>query len=105
MKILRTLPFLALTGAAVLVYGMVDAAIKDFESIDTNDLDDIKSIQNELARLYDVKILNDKLEATAQVRKTVLTVGGVEIKEAIDILENRLEQLVKKNRSKKKNKK
>ena len=53
----------------------------------------MKRLQNELARLSDLKILNDKRESTSQVKNIDLTIDGVEINELISDLEEELIRL------------
>lgn len=103
MSLLKALPIFALVGTAIVVAGKAAIDLmedeNDYKSNEKNPtqvIEKIKDIQNELARLHDLKMLNDKRESTGQLRKTEITVGGVEINTAISTLEEEIARLTKK---------
>jgi len=105
MSVLRALPTVAMVGAAGLVtLGILKLIDKVFDDeIESQDEQDAKSVmkkmkrvQNELARLSDLKELNDRRESTGQVSKTTLQIDGVDIDEIILGLTENLERLTKK---------
>jgi lysyl-tRNA synthetase class II len=89
--------------AGLLVAGIakaIDEIIEDDYRTDEDDakavLQKMKKLQNELARLSDIKELNDRRESTGQVNKTSIQVEGVEINELIVTLTEELDRLTKK---------
>jgi hypothetical protein len=102
MSLLKVLP-------AVIAVGTVTAlavgVVTDFIMSDDMDIDEksttkeeiiieMRSIQNELARLSDLKMLNDRRESSSQVKNIELNVDGVEINKLISTLETELEDLM-----------
>jgi len=57
----------------------------------------MKKLNDELARLIDIKMLNDRRESTNQVESVELMINGVEVNELIHIIEEELNRLVKVN--------
>jgi len=101
MSLFKVLPaVIALGTVAVVAVGVVTDLIMS-DDMDYNQdentrkevLTKMKTLQNELARLSDLKILNDKRESTSQVKNIDLTVDGVEINELISQLEEELIRL------------
>jgi len=101
MSLLKVLPAIIAIGtvAAVAVGFATDLIMSDDmdyhqdENTKKDVLTKMKKLQNELARLSDLKILNDKREATAQVKNVDLMIDGVEINELISQLEEELIRL------------
>lgn len=99
------LPIVAFAGASALIAAGIATFIDEVmeDDIPKTDEKDAKSVlakmkrlQNELARLSDLKELNDRRESTKQVRKTSIEVDGVEINELIATLTEELERLTEK---------
>ena len=106
MSILRVLPAAALVGAAGIVALGVSKALDelfdddyDFTPNDEQDaklvMDKMIKVQNELARLSDIKDLNDRRESTGQLVKATIQVEGVEINELIASLTEEIDRLTK----------
>jgi len=101
MSLLKILPAVIALGtvAAVTVGVVTDLIMSDDMDYNTDEetkkevLTKMKTLQNELARLSDLKILNDKRESTSQVKSIDLMVDGVEINELINNLEEELIRL------------
>ncbi len=111
---MRLLPFLALGTVFVGAFVAVSALIYELNEVTDEDtppevLTKIKKVQNELARLYDLKLLNDKRESTGTIEKVELMVAGVEVTELLKTLDVEMDRLTAKYRTmtkktKKKNK-
>ena len=105
MSLLKIVPAVIALGtvAAVAVGVVTELLMSDFDEdihYDENTKKEVlakmKACQNELARFSDLKILNDKREATAQVKNVALMIGDVEINELIAQLEEELTRLTAK---------
>ena len=104
---LKILPFAALGLVAVGTFKVIEALLEDdFETYDETTPKQVqakmKRLNDELARLTDIKMLNDKREATNQVKAVDLMIDGVEINELIATIEEELNRLVKVNATLKK---
>lgn len=101
MSLFKVLPAVIALGtvAAVAVGVVTDLIMSDDMGYNQDEntrkevLTKMKTLQNELARLSDLKILNDKRESTSQVKNIDLMVDGVEINELISQLEEELIRL------------
>ena len=58
-------------------------------------IDKIKECQNELARLHDLKILNDKRESTGQIKKIDIMIDDLTLEETIKNYEDEISFLIK----------
>lgn len=98
------LPIAAFATASALAIGAIvkafDESFEDELRTDENDaqavLQKMKKLQNELARLSDLKELNDRRESTGQLTKATIQVEGVEINELIATLSEEMDRLTKK---------
>lgn len=54
----------------------------------------LKQLNDELARLIDIQILNEKRESTGQVSKAEIKIDGVELYELISLLEKRMKKVL-----------
>ena len=104
MSLLKFIPAVIAIGtvasiAAGAIVSLLDedtTAIKHDEQTKQDVLAKMKRVQNELARFSDLKILNDKREATNQVHTIELKIGDVEINELLAQLEEELHRLTAK---------
>ncbi len=104
MSLLKIIPAAIALGtvAAVAVGVATDLIMSDDMDYQVGEdnrkevLKKMKACQNELARFSDIKILNDKREATNQVLTIDLMIGNVEINELISQLEEELTRLTAK---------
>ncbi len=103
---IKLLPYAVLSIVAVGVFTVVESLFDD--SFETEHYDEetpkqvqskMKTLNDELARLTDIKMLNDRRESTNQVRTVEVTVDGVEVNELIATVETELNRLVKLNAS------
>jgi len=97
---LRILPIAALGAVALGALTIVTSLLEEDttpKKVDSPDYlkNKMKRINDELARLSDIKMLNDKRESTKQVSKVDLMIDGVEINELIQMLEEELSKVVK----------
>jgi len=99
---LRLLPFMAIGAVALGTFTIINTLLDDQENLDRYDEQNLKQVKakmkrinDELGRLVDIKMMNDKREATNQVSNAAITVDGVEINELIQKLEEELGRLVK----------
>ena len=99
MSLLKVLPaVIALGTVAAVAAGVVtdlimsDDTVEEVKNTTTKKevLTKMKNLQNELARLSDLKMLNDRRESTSQVKSIELNVNGVEIGDLISMLEAEL---------------
>jgi len=99
MSLLKALPaVIALGTVAAVAAGVVtdlimsDDTVEEVKNTTTKKevLTKMKNLQNELARLSDLKMLNDRRESTSQVKSIELNVNGVEIGDLIVMLEAEL---------------
>ena len=100
MSLLKIIPAIIALGTVAVATGVVteliisddDDYVED-ENTKKEVLGKLKRLQNELARLTDLKMLNDRREATSQVKSVDLMVDGIEINELISTLEADLYRL------------
>lgn len=96
MKLFRVASKLIVTGAILTLGKALIDTIENSLEEDVISIDEkIKNTQCELARLYDIVILNEKRESTKQVENITITINGVEINQAIIQLEKELNNLLK----------
>ena len=101
MSLLKVVPIaLAMVTVGAMALGAIVNSTEDtepdgFEETKQAVLDRMKQCQNELARLSDIKLMNDKREATKMVSNVELSIDGVEITELISKLEEELSRLTK----------
>ena len=104
MSLLKVVPIaLAMVTVGAIALGAISNSNKDTETdIDTANgfeetkqavLDRMKQCQNELARLSDLKVMNDKREATNMVSNIELSIDGIEITTVISDIEDELTRL------------
>ena len=102
---------LLVAGAGVALYG-ITAAIASYEDdIETEQKAQekeytakqiekrMKKINSELARLSDIKMLNDRRESTKQLKPITISIDGVDIDELMKTLEIELNSLVEQYRT------
>ena len=64
-------------------------------NLSVDDLDkDLKDIQTELGRLIDLKVVNDRFEATGMLHPITLSVDGIEISVKIQELTDRIDVII-----------
>ena len=96
MKLFRVASKLIVTGAILTLGKALIDTIENSLEEDVISIDEkIKNTQCELARLYDIVMLNEKRESTKQVENITITINGVEINQAIMQLEKELNNLLK----------
>ena len=89
MSLLKVIPVLTVIGVASLLISKTIKKRLDREKQNTQQLskqqiiDKIKECQNELARLHDLKILNDKRESTGQIKKIDIMIDDLTLEETI----------------------
>lgn len=99
MSLLKILPAVIALGTVAVIAVGVDLMMSDTTDISEDSvtkkevLTQMKQLQNELARLSDLKMINDKREATTQVNNIELNINGVEINELISTLSASLDSL------------
>lgn len=101
MSLLKVIPVLTIIGAASLLISKTIKKRLDREKQNTQQLskqqiiDKIKEYQNELARLHDLKILNDKRESTGQIKKIDIMIDDLTLEETIKNYEDEISFLIK----------
>jgi predicted RNA-binding protein len=101
MSLLKVIPVLTVIGAASLLISKTIKKRLDREKQNTQQLskqqiiDKIKECQNELARLHDLKILNDKRESTGQIKKIDIMIDDLTLEETIKNYEDEISFLIK----------
>ncbi len=101
MSLLKVIPVLTIIGAASLLISKTIKKRLDREKQNTQQLskqqiiDKIKECQNELARLHDLKILNDKRESTGQIKKIDIMIDDLTLEETIKNYEDEISFLIK----------
>ncbi len=101
MSLLKVIPVLTIIGAASLLISKTVKKRLDREKQNTQQLskqqiiDKIKEYQNELARLHDLKILNDKRESTGQIKKIDIMIDDLTLEETIKNYEDEISFLIK----------
>lgn len=101
MSLLKVIPVLTIIGAASLLISKTIKKRLDREKQNTQQLskqqiiDKIKECQNELARLHDLKILNDKRESTGQIKKINIMIDDLTLEETIKNYEDEISFLIK----------
>lgn len=101
MSLLKVIPVLTVIGAASLLISKTIKKRLDREKQNTQRLskqqiiDKIKECQNELARLHDLKILNDKRESTGQIKKIDIMIDDLTLEETIKNYEDEISFLIK----------
>src|SRR5574344_1231744 len=101
MSLLKVIPVLTVIGAASLLISKTIKKRLDREKQNTQQLskqqiiDKIKECQNELARLHDLKILNDKRESTGQIKKIDIMIDDLTLDETIKNYEDEISFLIK----------
>lgn len=101
MSLLKVIPVLTVIGAASLLISKTVKKRLDREKQNTQQLskqqiiDKIKECQNELARLHDLKILNDKRESTGQIKKIDIMIDDLTLEETIKNYEDEISFLIK----------
>lgn len=101
MSLLKVIPVLTIIGAASLLISKTIKKRLDREKQNTQELskqqiiDKIKECQNELARLHDLKILNDKRESTGQIKKIDIMIDDLTLEETIKNYEDEISFLIK----------
>ncbi len=101
MSLLKVIPVLTIIGAASLLISKTVKKRLDREKQNTQQLskqqiiDKIKECQNELARLHDLKILNDKRESTGQIKKIDIMIDDLTLEETIKNYEDEISFLIK----------
>lgn len=90
MSLMKVLTLGAVVGAVAL-YKYYEEQLEG-EQISREELmDEMKQIQQELGRLNDLKVLNDKFELTGQVEKIDLSINGVNVEERIEEMTGRID--------------
>jgi len=102
MKSFKLLPLAALGLVVVGTFKVIETLLNDnSENYDETTQKQVqakmKKLNDELARLTDIKMLNDRRESTNQVKSVELMIDGVEVNELISIIEEELDRLVKVN--------
>jgi len=94
MSILKLVPILAVgaVGIAALM-STYEEKIKNKEISRDDIVNEMKQIQNELARLIELNALNDRFEQTGQVEEINLDINGVSVGERIENLTKRIDVL------------
>ena len=101
MSLLKVIPVLTVIGAASLLISKTIKKRLDREKQNTQQLskqqiiEKIKECQNELARLHDLKILNDKRESTGQIKKIDIMIDDLTLEETIKNYEDEISFLIK----------
>lgn len=101
MSLLKVIPVLTVIGVASLLISKTIKKRLDREKQNTQQLskqqiiDKIKECQNELARLHDLKILNDKRESTGQIKKIDIMIDDLTLEETIKNYEDEISFLIK----------
>ena len=101
MSLLKVIPVLTIIGAASLLISKTIKKRLDREKQNTQQLskqqiiEKIKECQNELARLHDLKILNDKRESTGQIKKIDIMIDDLTLEETIKNYEDEISFLIK----------
>ena len=101
MSLLKVIPVLTIIGVASLLISKTIKKRLDREKQNTQQLskqqiiDKIKECQNELARLHDLKILNDKRESTGQIKKIDIMIDDLTLEETIKNYEDEISFLIK----------
>ena len=98
----KILPLAALGLVAVGTFKVIETLLDDnSENYEEPTQEQVqakmKKLNDELARLIDIKMLNDRRESTNQVESVELMINGVEVNELIHIIEEELNRLVKVN--------
>ena len=99
MSLLKVIPVLTIIGAASLLISKTVKKRLDRENTQQLSkqqiIDKIKECQNELARLHDLKILNDKRESTGQIKKIDIMIDDLTLEETIKNYEDEISFLIK----------
>lgn len=99
MSLLKVIPVLTVIGAASLLISKTIKKRLDRENTQQLSkqqiIDKIKECQNELARLHDLKILNDKRESTGQIKKINIMIDDLTLEETIKNYEDEISFLIK----------
>src|SRR5574344_100429 len=99
MRLLKVIPVLTIIGAASLLISKTIKKRLDRENTQQLSkqqiIDKIKECQNELARLHDLKILNDKRESTGQIKKIDIMIDDLTLEETIKNYEDEISFLIK----------
>ena len=99
MSLLKVTPVLTIIGAASLLISKTIEKRLDRENTQQLSkqqiIDKIKECQNELARLHDLKILNDKRESTGQIKKIDIMIDDLTLEETIKNYEDEISFLIK----------
>ena len=99
MSLLNVIPVLTIIGAASLLISKTIKKRLDRENTQQLSkqqiIDKIKECQNELARLHDLKILNDKRESTGQIKKIDIMIDDLTLEETIKNYEDEISFLIK----------
>ena len=99
MSLLKVIPVLTVIGAASLLISKTIKKRLDRENTQQLSkqqiIDKIKECQNELARLHDLKILNDKRESTGQIKKIDIMIDDLTLEETIKNYEDEISFLIK----------
>ena len=99
MSLLKVIPVLTIIGAASLLISKTIKKRLDRENTQQLSkqqiIDKIKECQNELARLHDLKILNDKRESTGQIKKIDIMIDDLTLEETIKNYEDEISFLIK----------
>ena len=99
MSLLKVIPVLTVIGAASLLISKTIKKRLDRENTQQLSkqqiIDKIKECQNELARLHDLKILNDKRESTGQIKKIDIMIDDLTLEENIKNYEDEISFLIK----------
>lgn len=99
MSLLKVIPVLTIIGAASLLISKTIKKRLDRENTQQLSkqqiIDKIKECQNELARLHDLKILNDKRESTGQIKKINIMIDDLTLEETIKNYEDEISFLIK----------
>ena len=99
MSLLKVIPVLTVIGVASLLISKTIKKRLDRENTQQLSkqqiIDKIKECQNELARLHDLKILNDKRESTGQIKKIDIMIDDLTLEETIKNYEDEISFLIK----------
>ena len=99
MSLLKVIPVLTVIGVASLLISKTIKKRLDRENTQQLSkqqiIDKIKECQNELARLHDLKILNDKRESTGQIKKIDIMIDDLTLEETIKNYEDEIIFLIK----------
>ena len=99
MSLLKVISVLTVIGVASLLISKTIKKRLDRENTQQLSkqqiIDKIKECQNELARLHDLKILNDKRESTGQIKKIDIMIDDLTLEETIKNYEDEISFLIK----------